>query len=133
MSGRSLLRQRFIPLAVSRATSVWPRDERPRDTALGALPPFRFNALRGRALAGLPPALERLFIAFHPYGWERGIVAGPESTGHRPKGDHLDSAMRIRPSRGPARGAAALRRPDGKRRLSLVRLPARVRSANHDL
>ena len=30
---------------------------------------------------GSPPALERLFIA-STHGWERGIVAGPESTGH---------------------------------------------------
>jgi hypothetical protein len=29
---------------------------------LGALRPFTVNALRGRALADLPPALERLFI-----------------------------------------------------------------------
>jgi hypothetical protein len=35
---------------------------------------FNFDALLDRALAGLPPALEG--------GWERGIVAGPESTGH---------------------------------------------------
>jgi len=66
---------------VSRATSVWPRDERPRDTALGALPPFRLNALRGRALAGLWPALERLFIASTRMS-AQGIVACQSSTDH---------------------------------------------------
>jgi hypothetical protein len=43
---------------------------------------FSFDALLNRALAGLPPALEGFFIASNPYGWERGIVAGLESTGH---------------------------------------------------
>ena len=48
----------------SRATSIWPiRDELRRGAALGALRPFSFNALRRRALAGLPPALEGFFIA----------------------------------------------------------------------
>jgi hypothetical protein len=51
-------------LRVSRATSAWaPGGEPRRVTALDALRPFTVNALRGRALAGLPPALERLFIA----------------------------------------------------------------------
>jgi hypothetical protein len=49
--------------------------------ALGALRPFGFNALRGRALAGLPLALESFFIA-STRGWERGIVSSPESTDH---------------------------------------------------
>ena len=40
-----------------------------------------FDALLDRALAGLPPAREGFFIA-STHGWERGIVAGPESTGH---------------------------------------------------
>ena len=66
---------------VSRATCVWPRDERPRDTALGALPLFRFNPLRGRALAGPWPALGRLFIASTRMS-AQGIVAGEEGTGH---------------------------------------------------
>jgi hypothetical protein len=50
---------------VSRATSVsWPAGTEPRrGTALGALRPLGFTALWRRALAGLLPALERLFIA----------------------------------------------------------------------
>jgi hypothetical protein len=66
---------------VSRATSVWPRDERPGDTASGALPPFPFNALRGRALAGVWPALERLFIACTRMSC---IVVGHSNTGQGP-------------------------------------------------
>jgi len=51
--------------------------------ALGALRPLGLTALLWRrALAGLPPALEGLFIASTHLGWERGIVAGPKSTGH---------------------------------------------------
>jgi len=49
--------------------------------ALGVLWALGFNALRRRTLTGLPLALEDLFIA-STHGWERGIVAGPESTGH---------------------------------------------------
>jgi hypothetical protein len=79
--GQHLLRQRSTRSRVSRATSVWSRDEPPGDTALGALPPFRFNALRGRALAGPWPALERLFIASTRMS-AQGIVAGHSSTGH---------------------------------------------------
>jgi hypothetical protein len=44
--------------------------------------PLAFKALRGPALAGLPPAREGFFIASTHLGWERGIVAGPESSGH---------------------------------------------------
>jgi hypothetical protein len=47
---------------LSRATSAWAPGGEPR-RALDALRPFAVNALRGRALAGLLPALERLFIA----------------------------------------------------------------------
>ena len=64
-----------------------------------ALPPFRFNALRGRALAGLWPALERLFIVSTGMS-AQGIVAGQSSIDHgtreRPNGDHLSSAMRTK-------------------------------------
>jgi hypothetical protein len=49
-------------------------------TARPALRRFNFDALRGPALAGLPRAREGFFIA--STHWERGIVAGPESTGH---------------------------------------------------
>src|SRR5271155_5725534 len=49
--------------------------------AFGTVSGFSFNDLLGCALAGLPPALEGFFIA-STRGWERGIVAGPESTGH---------------------------------------------------
>jgi hypothetical protein len=49
---------------VRRATSVWPAGAEPRRAiASGALRPLGFNALRGRALAGLWPAPERRFIA----------------------------------------------------------------------
>jgi hypothetical protein len=50
---------------VSRATGViWSiRDGLRRGGVLGALRPFRFNVMRGRALAGLLAALERFFIA----------------------------------------------------------------------
>ena len=47
----------------------------------GTLLGFSCSALRGRALAGLPPALEGFFTA-SASGWERGIVARRESTGH---------------------------------------------------
>jgi hypothetical protein len=56
--------------------------------------PLRFTALRGRALAGLPPALEGFFIASVP-AWERGIVAGPESTGHGPRAPNARPAHRL--------------------------------------
>ena len=52
-----------------------------RCAALGTLLRFNFDALLDRALAGLPPAREGFFIA-STHGLERGIVAGPESTGH---------------------------------------------------
>ena len=59
LGGRGVLLQRFVQLMTQ------PRDLRPlaeaeprRETALGALRPFTVNALRGRALGGLPPALE---------------------------------------------------------------------------
>ena len=48
---------------------------------LGTAWRFSFSALLGRALAGLLPAREGFFIA-STHRWERGIVAGPESTGH---------------------------------------------------
>ena len=63
LGGRGVLLKRFVQLMTEA------RDLRPasrsrtelRKTALGPLRPFTVNALRGRALAGLPPALERLF------------------------------------------------------------------------
>jgi hypothetical protein len=68
---------------VIRATSVcWPAcDEMRWVVALNTLRPVRFNALLARTLAGLPPALEGFFMPLL-MGWERGIVAGPEGTGH---------------------------------------------------
>jgi hypothetical protein len=80
---------------VSRATSVWPRDERPGDTASGALPPFPFNALRGRALAGVWPALERLFIACTRMSC---IVVGHSNTGHGTRAHPTLSRAAARPA-----------------------------------
>jgi hypothetical protein len=81
-------------------------DDRRLLRGLGVFRPFGFKALRKRALAGVWPALDGFFIA-STRGWEWGIVARPGSTGHgtraRPKGDYLNSVIRMRASRGPAR------------------------------
>jgi hypothetical protein len=69
-----------MPKLSSQSATCWVAELR-WAAALGALRPFGFNALRGRVVAGLPPALESFFIA-STRGWERGIVSGPESTGH---------------------------------------------------
>ena len=63
--GRRLLLQRLVPLAGEPRDLVLATRELNRDGSRlwVRLRPFSFNALRGRALAGLPPALERLFIA----------------------------------------------------------------------
>jgi hypothetical protein len=82
---------------VSRAISVGPRGAEPRlATALDVLRPFNFNALRGNALAGLWPALERLLIA-STRRLRASIVAGQSTTGHGDpvrarRGNHLTSA-----------------------------------------
>jgi hypothetical protein len=92
-------------LRVSRATSAWaPGGEPRRVTALDALRPFTVNALRGRALAGLPPALERLFIA-SARRLRRRHRSGSQKhrPWDRPNSDCLNSAMRVRASGGPAR------------------------------
>ena len=67
---------------VSRTTSAWaPGGEPRRVTALDALRPFAVNALRGPALAALPPALEGLFIASARMAGT-SILAGHSNTGH---------------------------------------------------
>ena len=53
LGGRGVLLQRFVQLTTEPRDLCLAKGRTARDTALGALPPFRFNALRGRALAGV--------------------------------------------------------------------------------
>ena len=62
---------------VSRATSVTSGAELERGAGFGALPRFGSGAFWRRPLAGLPPALERFFIA-SPVG-SGGILLGQTS------------------------------------------------------
>jgi Adenylate and Guanylate cyclase catalytic domain len=63
----------------------------------GAFRPFDLSALRGRAPAGLWPALERLFIASTRMS-AQGIVAGHNNTGHGTRAHPTLSRAAARPA-----------------------------------
>jgi hypothetical protein len=63
----------------------------------GAFRPFGLSALRGRALAGVWPALERLFIASTRMS-AQGIVAGHSNTGHGTRAHPTLSRAAARPA-----------------------------------
>jgi len=63
----------------------------------GAFRPFGLSALRGRALAGVWPALELLFIASTRMS-AQGIVAGHSNTGHGTRAHPTLSRAAARPA-----------------------------------
>jgi hypothetical protein len=73
---------------------------------LRVLRPPGFNALLGSALAGLPPALERLFIASTRMS-AQGIVAGHSNTGHGTRAHPTLSRAAARPRSQPATANAS--------------------------
>jgi hypothetical protein len=79
----------------------------------GAFRPFGLSALRGRALAGVWPALERLFIASARMS-AQGIVAGHSNTGHGTRAHPTLSRAATCPAQPRQRAVRSLP-PDGKR------------------
>ena len=69
---------------MSRATSVSRAGAAPRPETLGALLRLAFDVFRGRALAGLLPALEP-FCMPPSLRSGSGIIPGEEGTGHGDK------------------------------------------------